>query len=71
VARMWTKAALAAAKVRRTKLGGRRWAKTLPTIAKIRPAGATTPRQIPAELNALEVLSAAEASDRRSRCCGY
>jgi hypothetical protein len=62
---MRTKAALAATKARRTKLG--RWAKVLPTIAKIQAAGAT----IAAELNALEIPSVRAASDRRSRCSGY
>lgn len=77
-----TKAALAAAKARGTKLGGRRVsaerfaeigaaarqarteraersrAEILPTIAKIQAAGATTLRQIAAELNALEIPAA-------------
>jgi DNA invertase Pin-like site-specific DNA recombinase len=77
-----TKAALAAAKARGTKLGGRRVsaerfaeigaaarqarteraergrAEILPTIAKIQAAGATTLRQISAELNALEIPAA-------------
>ena len=77
-----TKAALAAAKARGTKLGGRRVsaerfaeigaaarqvrteraersrAELLPTIAKIQAAGATTLRQIAAELNALEIPAA-------------
>jgi DNA invertase Pin-like site-specific DNA recombinase len=53
-----TKAALAAAKARRTKLGGRHWAKILPTIAKIQAAGAATLRKIAVELNALEIPSA-------------
>jgi DNA invertase Pin-like site-specific DNA recombinase len=74
-----TKAALAAAKARGTKLGGRRVsaerfreiaaggcqvrtekaaqsrAKLLPTIAKVQARGATSLRQIAAELNALEI----------------
>jgi DNA invertase Pin-like site-specific DNA recombinase len=76
-----TKAALAAAKARGTKLGGRRVsaerfaeigatarqdrtnrvalerAELLPTIAKIQAAGATSLRQIAAELNALDVAT--------------
>jgi DNA invertase Pin-like site-specific DNA recombinase len=77
-----TKAALAAAKARGTKLDGRRVsaerfaeigaaarqvrteraarsrAELFPTIAKIQAAGATTLRQIAAELNALEIPAA-------------
>jgi DNA invertase Pin-like site-specific DNA recombinase len=89
-----TKAALAAAKARGTKLGGRRVsaerfaeigaaarqarteraersrAEILPTIAKIQAAGATTLRQIAAELNSLEIPLPAAESGQQCRCSG-